>query len=184
MGTFFDVVLLVILLLFVLSGLRRGIVRSVIELIGFLAALVLSVRLSGRIAAAVLPAVREWFPSAPQHGIAVQVLAAAAVFVLCELAAGLIASAADRVFRLPVLRQINALLGGVFGLLKGGAVLLLICAVTRMLLPGWAAGKPEFQEIGKSRILRMTESKNPVETLLREDKWNGAGWNENQKQKL
>lgn len=184
MGIFFDIVLLVILLLFVLSGLRRGIVRSVIELIGFLAALVLSVRLSGQIAAAVFPAVRGWLPSALQHGIAVQVLAAAAVFILCELAAGLIASAADRVFRLPVLRQINALLGGVFGFLKGAAVLLLICAVAGMFLPAATAVRPAWKGIGESRIFQMTQSKNPVETLLREDKWNGADWNEKQKQKL
>ena len=187
MGAFFDIILLVILLFFVLSGFRRGIVRSAIELAGFVAALVLSARFSGRIAEALLPVAGQWFPSAPQHGTAVRVLAAAAVFILCEIAAGWIASAADRVFRLPVLRQINALLGGAFGFFKGAAVLLLVCAVTRMLLPAFTAEKPAWKGIEQSHILQMTRQFNPVERLLREDKWNEVKWDENKwagKQKL
>ena len=184
MGVLFDLIVCVILVLFVLFGFRKGIVRSAVELVGFLAALIVSARFSGRAAAALLPVLAKWFPSVPQHGIAVQLLAAAVVFVLCEAVAGLIASAADHVFRLPVLRQINALLGGALGLLKGAAAVLLICAAVQGTLPDITAVKPDWKGIEQSRALRMTRSINPMEALLREAKWNEVKWDAKQKQKL
>ena len=119
MGTFYDLVLLGILLVFIVFGFRRGIVRSFVELAGFLASLVFSIRLSGRFAAAASPYVAKILPSFHPGRAMNKALAVIILFVIMEILVHLIASAADHLFRLPVLRQVNALLGGVFGLVKG-----------------------------------------------------------------
>ncbi len=46
-----------------------------------------------------------------------------------------IAGAAAKVFRLPLLRLPDSLLGGAIGLLKGGLIVVLICAIFTLVLP-------------------------------------------------
>lgn len=174
MGTFFDLALLVILLIFVLSGLRRGFVRSLLELVGCIAALALTVKYAGQLAEAARPLLEKWLPSLAGNSTLMRVLAAAALFVALELAADLIISAVDHLFRLPVLRQINALLGGVFGFLKGVAVLLFLCAAVRFFVPSAPVKNPVWQQIGGSRIFQYADEKNPVYTFLQADIWNGG----------
>jgi uncharacterized membrane protein required for colicin V production len=183
-GTFYDVVLLGILLVFAVSGFRRGIVRSVIELAGFLASLVLSLRLSGRFAAAAAPYVAKILPSFHPGQALNKALSVIVLFAVMEILVHLIASAADHVFRLPVLRQVNALLGGALGLVKGVAVVFVVCALTRLAVPAGGTAKPAWKEIGNSRIFQYAEQKNPVDSLLRANILNGVNWNADEKQKL
>ncbi|WP_411676350.1 CvpA family protein [Caproicibacter sp.] len=184
MGTFYDLALLGVLLIFVISGLRRGIVRTVIELAGFIASLVLSARLSARFAVAAGPYLAKAVPSLHLSQTLSRILAAVVLFIGLEILVHLIASSADHLFRLPVLRQVNALLGGVFGLVKGVAVLLVICALTQLAVPSGQSAKSVWKEIGDSQILQFTKKKNPVDTLLQADLWNGVNWDAKQKQEL
>ena len=185
MGTFFDLALLVVLLFFVISGLRRGFVRSLLELVGCIAALVLAVKYAGQFAAAIRPYLEKWLPHLGSSSTLGQVLAAAVLFVALEIVVELIVSAADHLFRLPVLHQINALLGGVFGFLKGVAVLLFICAAARFFIPASPPEHSVWQQIGGSRIFQYADVKNPVYTFLKSDIWNsGVNGDAKQKQEL
>lgn len=184
MGTFYDLALLCILLVFIISGLRRGIIRSLIELAGFVASLIFSVRLSGRFAAAAGPYLAKFMPSFQIGQPLGRILAAAVLFVAMELLVHMIASSADHVFRLPVLHQVNMLLGGVFGLAKGVVILFVICALTRFAIPPGHGASSAWKEIENSKILQYTEEKNPVDTLLQADIWSGVNRNAGQKQKL
>lgn len=184
MGTFYDLALLCILLFFVISGLRRGVVRSVIELAGFFVSLVFSVRLSGRLAAAAGPYLAKYLPPFRIGQPLSRILAAAVLFAVMEILVHVIASSADHVFRLPVLRQVNILLGGVFGLVKGVAVLLVVCALTRFAVPSGRGTASLWKGIENSKILQYTEEKNPVDTLLQTDIWSGVNGDAGQKQKL
>lgn len=184
MGIVFDIVLMAILLIFVVSGIRRGFVRSLLELAGCIASLVLSARFSGRFLAAVEPYLGKSAPGILPGWMLHQAFATAVLFILFEVLVQVIVSAADHLFRLPILRQMNALLGGIFGFLKGAAVLLLICAVTRLALPAAAAGKPGWGEIRQSRIYQYAASINPVYPLLQAYSWNGVNGDAEQKQKL
>lgn len=185
MGTFFDLALLVVLLIFIISGLRRGFVRSLLELVGCIAALALTVKYSGQLAEAARPFLEKWLPSLAANRTLMRVLVAVAVFVVLEIVVYLIVSAVDRLFRLPVLRQINALLGGVFGFLKGVAVLLFLCAAVRFFVPAPPVKNPVWQQIEGSRIFQYADEKNPVYTFLQADIWNGGvGGDAKQKQEL
>lgn len=184
MGTIYDVVLLGVLLAFVVSGFRRGIVRTVVELAGFLASLVLAVRLAGRFAAAVAPYLVKFLPSVRPNEALDRVFAAVILFVGMEILVHLIASSVDHVFRLPVLRQINALLGGALGLVKGVAVVLVICSLTRLAAPAHGTVKSIWNELGDSKIVQYTKAKNPVDALFQADHWNGVNGDAKQKQEL
>lgn len=184
MGTFYDLALLCVLLIFVVSGFRRGIVRSLIELAGFVVSLIFSVRLSGRFAAAVAPYFANFLPSFQPGQPLSRILAAAVLFAAMELLVHMIASSADHVFRLPVLRQVNMLLGGVVGLAKGVAILFVICALTQFAVPSGRGAASAWKGIENSRILQYMEEKNPVDTLLQADIWSGVDRDAGQKQKL
>jgi uncharacterized membrane protein required for colicin V production len=183
-GTFYDLALLCILLIFVISGLRRGIVRSVIELAGFIASLIFSVRLSGRLITVAAPYLAKYLPSFRIGQPLNRILATAVLFAAMEVLVHVIASSADHVFRLPVLRQVNMLLGGVFGLAKGVAVLFVICALTSLAVPSGRGMPSLLKGIETSRILQYAEEKNPVDTLFQADIWSGVNGDAEQKQKL
>lgn len=184
MGTFYDLALLCILLGFIIAGFRRGIVRSAIELAGFVASLIFSVRLSVRFLAAAEPYLLKFLPSFKVGEPLNRIIASAVLFAVMELLVHAIAASADHVFRLPVLRQVNMLLGGAFGLIKGVAVLFVICALTRLAIPSGRSVPSIWKEIGNSKVLQYTEQKNPVETLLQADIWSGVDRDAGQKQKL
>jgi membrane protein required for colicin V production len=184
MGVFYDFALLGIVVIFVISGLRRGIVRSVIELVGFVASLVFSVRLSGWFAALAGPYIVKILPDFPSNPVLEKILAAAILFFVLEILVHFISSAADHVFSLPVLRQVNALLGGAFGLLKGIAIVFVICSLTRLAVPIGPNAESAWQKIGSSKILQYIDEKNPVDTLIQADIWNEVNGNAKQKQKL
>jgi len=81
----------------------------------------------------------------------------------------LIATALDAVFKLPILHQVNSLLGGVFGLLKGVVVVFLLCAALQFTLPYLAAKYPNItqQKISQSRIYEFVYVNNPIYKLFR-----------------
>lgn len=186
MGVLVDIVLLVLLVFFIFSGFQRGFVRSFVELVGCWASIVIAVLISPRVAILIQPYLKKWVPSLPWNGVTGRVAAAVLLFIVVEVIVQLLAYALDHVFHLPVLRQINALLGGLLGLLKGGAVLLMVLAFVQLFLPTEKLLKsdPVLSSLNRSPELRYVLSHNPVNTLLKADIWNEVGIHENEKQKL
>lgn len=187
MGTVLDIVLLAALLFFVISGFRRGLVRSLVELAGCIAAIYCSAVFSAQFAAAALPYVKQWFPTWPSGLLLNRAIASIVLFAVFEALTQAVALLMDHVCHLPVLRQVNALLGGVFGLLKGGAVLLMALAVIQIFTPAAKIEKsdPLLQKLGGYSAFQYAYTHNPVYKLFQEDFLNGIGVNnERQKQEL
>lgn len=164
MGTILDIILGVVILLFVFSGLKIGLVRSLVELIGSVLAVVASVALANQFTAFLYPFVwKEKAPGALDSAVT-RVLATVLLFILLQMLVRVVASALDAVFRIPVLHQVNTLLGGVFGLLKGVLVVFLICAALQLTLPLITAKYPHVteKEVAKSYIYQYTYANNPI----------------------
>jgi len=168
-GTILDVVLCIIALCFVIPGYKIGLVRSLVELVGSILAVIASVVLSNRF----VPMVSTYLFKAQSlsllnYAIA-RVVTTIVIFVLFQLLVRLIATALDAVFKLPILHQVNSLLGGVFGLLKGVVVVFLLCAALQFTLPYLAAKYPNItqQKISQSRIYEFVYVNNPIYKLFR-----------------
>lgn len=179
MSAAFDLILLAVLIVFVVSGFRRGFVRSLLELAGYLLALVASAAYSGILAEKLVPLVSKVKQVDPLGRVVIRILSAVLIFVVLQVLVHLLAAVADGLFRLPVLHQVNALLGGVLGFAKGCLVLLLVCTVTRIFLPAAEAVKPggSVQQIGGSRIYQYTYAHNPVYALFQTDLWSEVNKN-------
>lgn len=180
MSTAFDVILMAALIAFVIAGFRRGFVRSLLELAGYLLALVVSASYSDALAEKLIPALSKVKQLGPLTGVTARILSAVLIFVVLQILVHLFVGLVDQLFRLPVLHQINALLGGILGFAKGCLVLLLICTAARMFLPVAAALKPggSMQQIGGSRIYQYTYAHNPVYTMFQTDLWSEVSKNE------
>lgn len=179
MSTAFDLILLAVLIVFVVSGFRRGFVRSLLELAGYLLALVASAAYSGTLAEKLVPLISKVKQVDPLGRVVIRILSAVLIFVVLQVLVHILVGVVDRFFRLPVLHQVNALLGGVLGFAKGCLVLLLVCTVMRIFLPAAGAVKPggNVQQIGGSRIYRYTYEHNPVYTLFQTDLWSEVSKN-------
>lgn len=186
MGIFLDIGLLALLAFFIFSGFRRGFVRSLAELVGCWASIVAAVLISPRIAVVLQPYLKKWAPSVPWNGAAGRVAAAVLIFIAMEVLVQILAYLLDHVFQLPVLRQINMLLGGLLGLLKGGAVLLMALAFVQLFVPAEKLWKSDPMISGLNRFpqVRYMLSHNPVNTLLKADIWNEVGIHDKEKQEL
>lgn len=64
-----------------------------------------------------------------------QLLLAAILFFILLVFVRLIVKLLGNVFRLPVLRQIDGLLGGIFGIFKGVVYIFLACVLLQLLMP-------------------------------------------------
>lgn len=179
MSTAFDIILVAVLVAFVVAGFRRGFVRSLLELAGYLLALVVSAAYSGTLAEKLVPVLSKVKQLGALTGVTARILSAILIFVVLQILVHLLVGLADQLFRLPVLHQINALLGGVLGFAKGCLVLLLICMVARVFLPAAAAVKPHgnMQQISSSRIYQYTYAHNPVYTMFQTDLWSEVSKN-------
>lgn len=177
-----DIVMIAVLLVFLLFGIRKGFVRSLVGLVGSVASIVLAAVFSPRFLAAVQPYLKKWISFYHPNPVLDRVLAAVVLFILLEILVELVAGALDSLCRLPGLRQINALLGGVLGLLKGAVFVLIICAIFQIAVPfgGDQMIQKQWMQIDRSGIYRITYTHNPVYELLQSDLWNEVGKNEKQ----
>ena len=90
------------------------------------------------------------------------------LFLVLFIVVRLLARGIDRVFGLPVLRQLNAVLGAVFGVLKCVVFVLILCAVLRVVLP-MVSTVPEIfsqETIESSVLFQYFYDHNPVYSLL------------------
>lgn len=75
------------------------------------------------------------------------------------------------VFRLPILRQINSLFGGVFGFLTGGAVVLLLCLLLQLTMPLAKDGIFGItqKDLDSSWVFHTLYKENPVYSMITEE---------------
>lgn len=181
MGTVVDLLFLAILVVFAVSGFRRGFVRALVEFLGSIAAVVVTAFYSRPLADQLLPWLAKTGQPWLQNPFVAKIVAGALLFAALEAVVQVFARVLDTLFRLPVLRQINALLGGALGLLKGAVVVLLACAALQLvLLPAglWQKAPEPWREVSLSRIYQYAAARNPLYTMFQTHLWNEAGRNE------
>ena len=188
MGILLDAGLCLILLIFVISGFKHGFIRSFVELVGSIVAVAASIIFSYKVADLIHPFLAEhvkhlqtFIPQAMfERSVAIVI-----VYIVLEIIIHILANILGAVFSLPILKQINAILGGVFGLLKGAVIVLLICSFLQLFLPLYiknsSKGKINWQQISTSSIYKYTAKRNPVYELFNNDIWHKVGKNESKK---
>ena len=76
--------------------------------------------------------------------------------------------AINGVFRLPVLHQLNSLLGGVFGVVQGAIVIMLVCVAIQLVTPMFSQVPPIFSSevIDSTNLFKYIYYNNPVYSLF------------------
>jgi membrane protein required for colicin V production len=122
-----DTVMLGVIALSALAGFLRGFAR---ELLG-VAAWILAALLASRFYGSVLPVARNWI----EDGLIADVVCFVVVFVLVLIGLSLLANLLSRLVRLSLLGGIDRILGAIFGLVRGAALLVLTYIVLAFVLP-------------------------------------------------
>lgn len=93
------------------------------------------------------------------------------LFSVFIVAVGSLTRMLSAVFRLPILRQINSLFGGIFGFLTGGAVVLLLCLLLQLTVPLMKDGLFGItqKDLDSSWVFHTLYQGNPVYSLLPEE---------------
>lgn len=98
---------------------------------------------------------------------ALQMLCGIVLFIVLMILLSFLAKAVGRIFRLPVLRQMDGLLGAVFGAVQG--VLMVFVAVTIISLIATTSGsnaKLTLADVSRTVVVRAVESVNPAGGLF------------------
>lgn len=134
-----DVILLIIVGVSVGAGMMKGLVREVLSLVGVLLGILLALILSPGIA----PHLYRWIPYEGAAYAAAFVL----VFTGTMIATGLVGVLVTKVLDFAQLGFANRLLGGVFGLIRGALIgLVLVLGLTLFM-------EPASPFLGESRIV-------------------------------
>ena len=98
----------------------------------------------------------------------IQMILVFVLFVLLMIVVKIVARGVDTVFRLPLLHQLNSLLGGIFGILRCAVFVLLACAILRAMIPMLQPVPPLITEetIGQTFLFRHVYSFNPLSYLM------------------
>jgi len=146
--TGFDFAVIAILLVSLLLGLWRGLVYEVLSLLGWPLAFVLSKLFAGNIA-----------PLMPGTQETVRItLAYAAVFVAALIVWGVLAWLLSKLMKAVGLGWLDSLLGGLFGLLRGGIVVLVLV---------WLAGLTDVPKQPFWRNAQMSKTAENVALLTK-----------------
>lgn len=116
-----DTVSLSVLLVFLIRGLLHGFVWQVAALLGVVGGLLAARNLAPELA----PLIRDWFPSLAEDGSLDMVAAYFSVFALVVVAAALVGKLLRGLIDQLKLGSFDRLLGGVFGVLKASALLVI-----------------------------------------------------------
>jgi membrane protein required for colicin V production len=123
--TVFDYVLLFILISSVLISTLRGLVKEILSLLGWIVAFVLANAFGAQLA----PLLPDVIPGANLRLI----VAFVALFIGVRILMGLLSMAIDALVKVSGLSLVDRGLGGVFGLARGGVIVLatvIVCGMT------------------------------------------------------
>ena len=122
-----DAVMAGVLALSALAGFLRGFARELLGLAAWIAAAVLADRFYG----AAVPIAGRWI----DDGLVADVVCFAVVFLVILIALSIVANLASRLVRLSLLGGFDRILGLGFGLVRGGALLVLAYIALAFVLP-------------------------------------------------
>jgi len=90
------------------------------------------------------------------------------LFILFLMVVRFLAKALNSVFKLPLLHQLNSVLGGVFGLFKGLIIVFLLCALVQFVAPLMPGKNLESvqQTVNSSYVFKTIYQNNPAYSLL------------------
>jgi len=118
-----DIIVVGILALMTIWGFRRGLVQSLIRMLSF----VISIALIW----IAYPYISTFFGD----NIFVNLLIILAIFIACMILLRILARVLKIFTDLPIIKQINALGGGIFGLLQGALLIYLVFALLYLVNP-------------------------------------------------
>jgi uncharacterized membrane protein required for colicin V production len=161
-GTITDTLLCVLALCFVISGFQMGFVRSIVELVGYVFAVIAAFIFSDQVAGILGDGLKTLTPVAELNHIILKIISMFLIFVVLQMLVRVISGALNTVCKLPILHQVNFLLGGVFGLAKGVLIVFWICMILKLALPLIAPKYPDInKEISHSNIYKYMCTVNP-----------------------
>lgn len=127
-----DIAILLVLALFLIKGLVRGLLKELCSLFGLFGGLAIALRFHPYLAEGML----KTFSLPPQLCV---VIAFAALFLLTVLTFALLGFVLSRFVKLLFLGGFNRVAGGLFGLMQGGVLLVLVLfGLSRSPLPDTA----------------------------------------------
>ena len=136
-----DIVFVVILFIAFISGMQKGLITSILACVAMAGSLLIAKALEGKLAASFMESgfktwLTENFSGEGQiinFDQLFHVLSFVIVFILAYAALMLIVNLINNIVRMPKLKGVDALLGGVFGLLRGYVVICVTVAAVQIL---------------------------------------------------
>ena len=135
-----DIVFIAILVVGLISGFQKGFLTSALACVALLGAFLIASALEGRLAASLMDtAFRGWLEAnldanAEDWKNLFHVLAYVVVFALSYAALMLIVNLINNVFRVPKLRGVDALLGGILGVIRAYVIICLAVGALKQVL--------------------------------------------------
>lgn len=177
MNNLADIVFAGILILCVIAGFWRGLIRSLFGLLGGIVAIVFAFAFCQNFSDWTARTLGFWGPAWLRVPVLRKAVSVLILFILFDILIHMAGSLLDRICRLPVLHQVNSLLGGIFGLFKGIVIVLLVCAVFHMSLPTEipkGVSEP-VRKIATSYVYRFVYNHNLIYTVFKPNFFNEAG---------
>ncbi|MFX3623972.1 MAG: CvpA family protein [Ectobacillus sp.] len=139
-----DLIIIVLLLMGVLIGLKRGLILQVVRLAGFIAAYFVAYLYYNDLAPSLKPIIPYPFGAAAQQAPAwlnagniedvfYRAIAFAALFFVTKIALSLLGHLLNMFAQIPVLKQVNALGGGILGFVEVYIVLFVLILIGTLL---------------------------------------------------
>ncbi|MBQ6647190.1 MAG: CvpA family protein [Clostridia bacterium] len=136
-----DIVFLVILFIAFISGMQKGLITSFLACAAMLGAFFIAMSLEGRLASSFMDSsFRTWLAeNFTEEGQAIDfdqlfhALSFVIVFILAYAALMLIVNLINNVVRMPKLKAVDSLLGGLLGLVRGYVVICITVAVIKII---------------------------------------------------
>lgn len=97
-----------------------------------------------------------------------RILLTVILFSVLMMVVRILVRTVSTVFRLPILRQINGMLGAVFGILSGIVVVMLLCAVMQLAAPLLGEAGVTQQTLENSYIYQLAYKNNPVYSMFQD----------------
>jgi uncharacterized membrane protein required for colicin V production len=168
-----DIIFLILFVIGIMAGLKRGFISSLIRLVGFILSLFLAYHYYEQTAITL----KKLFPvHISNNSIAgfdqffYEIIAFALLFIGTRLVISFLGSLLNGVFQLPLLKQINSLLGGVFGFIEVYLIAALALFIA-LILPIDTV----HNLLHNSRIAYFMVQHTPYVSKQFMDLWNGNG---------
>lgn len=117
---YIDIIILIILALFIFGGVKKGLVRSAGEILGVFLAIYVAINFYG--------AFSSWLENTVSflHGTMTDIVSVILLFIGVNVVVSIIVYFIDKIFSLPILNFFNHLLGGIFGLIEGALLVVVL----------------------------------------------------------